>query len=60
MKKITISRTTNTIRVDGLETEFFMLESKRGDEKIVFIKSFDSSCHVPYVEERKIIDAVKK
>ena len=62
MKHINISRTTNTIRVDGHETEFFMLETKCADEKIVFIKSFNinPSCHVPYMEERKIIDAIEK
>ena len=50
MNKITISRTTNTIRADGHETEFFILESRWNDEKIVFIKSFNinPSCHVSF------------
>lgn len=62
MKEIMISRTTNTIRVDGHETEFFMLESRWNDEKIVFIKSFNinPSCHVSFEEEREIITAVRK
>lgn len=62
MKKITISRTTNTIRVDSYETEFFTLESMYNDEKIVFIKSFNinPSRYLPYMEERKIIDAIEK
>lgn len=60
MKKITISRTTNTIRVDGHETEFFMLESKYTYEKIVFIKAFDRSSRVSFDEQREIITAVEK
>ncbi len=60
MKRITISRTTNTIRVDGHGTEFFMLESRWNDEKIVFIKSFNHSSHISFEEEREIITAVEK